>query len=120
IKQGESFWSPPARRIVQAMFPALLAGLVVSFNIGDNLDVTLAWVIFYALALHAAGSYMPRGIRLFAWLLLLAGLGLGTYYESGPRPRVFSANLVMGLLFGFTHLAYGIYLYFTEPRKNET
>jgi hypothetical protein len=28
-------------------------------------------------------------------------------------------HVMMGVLFGASHLAYGVYLYFTEPRKNE-
>jgi hypothetical protein len=117
IKQGEVFWSPPTRRIVQAIFPALLAGLITSMCIGDNVDVAIVWTVFYALALHAAGFFMPRGIRLFAWLLLVLGLVAGAIYEL-PTNRMFSGNQLMGFFFGFTHLAYGIYLYFTE-RKNE-
>jgi len=46
--------------------------------------------------------------------LLGAGLCLG-----GPPPVVV-ANWAMGGLFGGTHLAYGLYLFFTEQRGNAT
>src|SRR5438132_510578 len=29
LKDGEQLWSPPTRRITQAMFPALLIGLII-------------------------------------------------------------------------------------------
>ena len=100
------------------MFPALLAGLVASFCIGDNLDIAIVWTVFYALALHAAGFFTLRGIRLFAWLVLIIGLVLGAYYEGPKRQFELSGNQLMGFVFGLSHVACGIYLYFTE-RKNE-
>lgn len=152
ISQGENFWSPPMRRVVQAMSPALLLGLAFGLfamirfwngdstllmRFGDNnffasfgvtRDVTystaqfliLAWTVLYGLALTAAGFFMPRGIRLFGWGLSTVGAILLMCLMSEPTKEwKFSPHLLMGLLFGASHLAYGIYLYFTE-RKNET
>ena len=31
---------------------------------------------------------------------------------------IINVHLVMGFFFGFLHLAYGVYLYLTEKRKN--
>jgi hypothetical protein len=33
--------------------------------------------------------------------------------------RLTCAHGIMGFFFGVLHLAYGVYLYFTEQRKNE-
>jgi hypothetical protein len=114
------------------MLPALLAGMVLGlifacYFAGNSEDadavLVFLWALLFGLALHSAGFFMPRGIRLLGWIFILAGLvmvvglfispfGGGTFWGIWP-------NTMMGLLFGGLHLAYGIYLYFTEPRKNE-
>lgn len=127
LKGGEPFWSLPTRRVTQAAALPLAAGLVFSvvlllLGLGH-----MRWLFifpnlfFYACALHAAGFFMSRGIRLFAWGLMgLGGLSLLVIpgFQTEPNPVVDHA--VMGGFFGILHLAYGIYLYFTEPRGNET
>ena len=73
------------------------------------------------LSLHAAGFFMPRGIRWFGWGVVLAGLFLlGAMVWTDFSAWNVSPHVVMGVIFGASHLAYGIYLYFTEQRKNET
>lgn len=75
-----------------------------------------AWILLYGLALHAAGFFMPRGIRLFGWIFIVVGLVM----ILGMQQLVsVPAHFLMGAVFGGLHLAYGIYLFFTEPRKNE-
>ena len=127
LMNKETFWSPPTRRVAQAMFPPLLVGLVLGLILGPNpYLLTLLWTLFYGLALHAAGFFMPRGIRLFGWGFLLTGLVLSGfflrafYFPGETENRNISPHLLMGVIFGGAHLAYGIYLYFTEQRKNET
>ena len=79
--------------------------------------MVLVWMFFYGCALHSAGIFMVRGIKWFGWIFILAALGLlfaGNlgHYPASPR----AANGLMGLFFGALHLAYGIYLYFTEKK----
>jgi len=132
LKSGEAFWSPPTRRIAQAMFPPLLIGFVIgviaaiSFSSkydpdaeADVVFLVPVWGLLYGLALNAAGFFMPRGIKLFGWAFIIAGLGLLLKSGAIAQTGAFSPHLLMGVLFGASHLAYGIYLYFTEPRKNE-
>ena len=65
------------------------------------------------------GFFTPRGLRWFGWFLIIgANLALaGLFLKEGPLPRDIGYWL-MGCFYGLSHLAYGIYLYFTEPRKN--
>ena len=56
---------------------------------------------------------------LFGWVFILGGSGLFAL-GSPDLPRPLYAHGVMGLFFGALHLAYGIYLFCTEKRKNET
>jgi len=143
LKQSEPFWSPPTRRVAQGLLPPLAAGFllgVVVLAAGEPhispapptpggsppgwtvlVGLPLGWVILYGCALQAAGFFMPRGIRLFAWAFILGGCGgllLGHRLE-GQQLVGLSYGL-MGTFFGVAHLAYGAYLYFTERSGNET
>lgn len=139
LKAGEAFWSPPTRRVTQAMLPGLVAGMILgavffftigpergSFSLDRNFNVTcllwlpLLWVVLYGCAFHAAGFFMPRGMRIFGWAFVLAGCAgfpFGIPYRVNPWDLGYG---IMGVFFGVLHLAYGIYLYFTEQRRDET
>ncbi len=137
LKESEPFWSPPTRRITQALLPPLVAGLIISgvilkyvepdpsapaniVNVMGMLLLPLAWVVLYGCAFHAAGFFMPRGMRLFGWALILGGCGLFALGIPDRVGRLEYAHGIMGFFFGLLHLAYGIYLYFTEQRRDET
>ena len=120
----EPFWSPPTRRIAAALLPPVFAGaavvgpLVNIHSEGPMIAVALPplWLVLYGCALHSAGFFMVRGIRLFGWAFLVAGL-LGALTATNPQlvePSVRVAHLFMAGTFGLGHLAYGAYLHFTE------
>ncbi len=131
IKDREPFWSPPARRIVQAIAPPLIVGAVATllFVIEPAADglapILLApvWMALYGCALHAAGFFIPRGIKWLGWIFVACGSGLllclfAGVAVFGRQPE--GSYLAMGATFGLLHLAYGVYLYFTEQRRSET
>ena len=127
LKDSEPFWSPPARRVCQALSPAFFVGLVTAglifvFSPGPGnqefqAPLIIFWVWLYGCAVHAAGFFMPRGVRWFGWIFILVGsvfliiLGLGEHWLEGVPP-----DLLMGGIFGGLHLAYGVYLHFTEQK----
>lgn len=126
VKEGEPFWSPPTRRVALAAFPALMIGALMGLYFvihGTHREavgtLVILWLLFYGCALHAAGFFIPRGIRWVGWMFILAGLLIAvavTFGGMGGPGRCW--HLVMGATFGGLHLAYGVYLYFTEKRKN--
>jgi hypothetical protein len=127
VRDGEPFWSPPTLRVTQAMAPPLAAGLVLSLAL-VMVDAApprglfvLANALFYGCAVHAAGFFMPRGMKLFGWLVILlsaaGSAALAVYEPAVTGPRL--AHAVMGAVFGALHLAYGAYLYVTERRGTE-
>jgi hypothetical protein len=129
LRDREVFWSPPTRRVTQALLPALMAGALSSMLLiltdraapGAAWWLLPLWMTFYGCAIHAAGFFMPRGIKLFGWLFIGIGCAMAAILALlAEVPPLRCAHVVMGVLFGGLHLAYGIYLYFTEPRKNET
>jgi hypothetical protein len=134
IKESEPFWSPPTRRVTQAFLPPLAAGLMIgavvwvkagsaSVNLGDLSGVVwlpLIWVVLYGCAFHAAGFFMPRGMKIFGWAFVVGGCVLfAVGVPAWARPLDY-AHGIMGFFFGGLHLAYGVYLYFTERRSNHT
>ena len=137
LKAGEPFWSPPTRRVTQATLPPLAFGLFigiasfVSYNsvltyiaLGVPIWLPIIWVALYGCAFHAAGFFMPRGMRVFGWACVIGSCAIGTLclftgFAKSIPDRIL-ANGVMGFFFGVLHLAYGVYLYFTEPRRDET
>ena len=125
LKDAEPVWSPPTRRVAQAVLPPLAAGLVFSIFVliwgsgGMHPLFVFPNVFFYGCAVHAAGFFMPRGMRLFGWLMLAAGavvLLIIPRLQTDPDPRL--DHGLMGFFFGGLQLGYGIYLYFTEKGKN--
>ncbi len=129
LKDAEPFWSPPTRRVTQAVLPPLIAGLVASILIifsstGEHSVIRWllpSWMVLYGCALHAAGFFMPRGMKLFGWGFILSGCAVASVLRTAEWLNDLStAHVLMGFFFGGLHLAYGVYLYFTEQRKNET
>jgi hypothetical protein len=126
IKDQEPLWSPPTRRVSQALVPCLFVGALTGliFWLGfppetDASDVKVLspiWIILYGCALHSAGFFMTRGIKLFGWAFILAGSALIFVLPKLAFPL--SPHWLMGFFFGVLHLAYGTYLYFTEQRRN--
>ncbi|MGN6553111.1 MAG: hypothetical protein ACTHLW_05260 [Verrucomicrobiota bacterium] len=139
VKQREDFLTLPTRRVVHALLPALLVGFVLGMVIlaveaktqttesglaadaaTDLTWLPLAWIILYGCAVHAAGFFTPRGLRLFGWLFVLGGCAVLLFWVligfHTDRPQQ-TGHVLMGFFFGVLHLAYGTYLSATE-RKN--
>jgi len=128
---GEAFWSSPTKRVATALMPAFLSGgLVALLGLGQLFQVQTVlvlpglWMLFYGCALHSAGFFTPRGLRLFGWIFLGLGatwlsvyLNITVWLPFGIQDPTRNAHALMGVVFGFGHLAYAAYLHLTE-RKN--
>ncbi len=138
-QQAEPLWSPPTRRVAQAMLPPLSAGFLLGtmailantltsrpaplhetqqHNWYVLICLPVLWVVLYGCAVHAAGFFMRRGIRLFGWLLIITAW-LPLFCPATGEQLMRVGHATMGLFFGALHLAYGVYLYFTEQHGNE-
>jgi hypothetical protein len=144
LKSAEPFWSPPTRRVAQALLPALTAGLLLGLftyvvfaqtpvadpptgthdDAGDLFWLAAVWAVLYGCALHAAGFFTSRGLRLLGWLFIAAGFAV-LFLPLIRNPKEFpdllwtSSHWLMGCLFGLLQLAYGIYLFVTGEEQNE-
>jgi hypothetical protein len=124
LKDRENFWSPPTRRVGQALLPSLFAGMFLGLifvfvGLANPMVLTFIWLLFYGCALHSAGFFMSRGMRLFGWVFIgFSCVTLCILVFIFPQNREISAHWLMGFFFGVLHLTYGTYLYLTEKRKN--
>ena len=125
---GDAFWSPPTRRVAEALMLPLLSGLVAGLSVlvgrgsGGELSSWLpsVWMVLYGCAIHAAGFFVPRGMRRLGWIFAAAGCASAFQIHLGFFPGKMAslavAHLVMAATFGGFHLAYGLYLSVTEKR----
>jgi hypothetical protein len=129
LKGDEKFWSPPTRRVAQAMAPMLAVGLGLGLlellhAPMDRGGIRLAsiWMILYGGAVHSAGFFMQRGLRLLGWIFVIIGIICLFISEFGETSWLIDsqAHWVMGWAFGVNNLAYGLYLKLTaEPLETE-
>lgn len=122
FKDREPFWSPPTRRIAEALAPPLTIGMFVGFIFAfENAPelfgpLVFIWAFFYGCAVHAAGFFISRGMRLFGWIyIVLAAVLMFLHEHSGLS---INPHALMGFFFGGLHVACGVYLYVTEKGKN--
>jgi len=124
FKDHEPFWSPPTKRVTQAVLPPLFGGavlgwiLILAFGGHGAISWVLpvSWILLYGCALHAAGFFTPRGIRLLGWLFIMGGasLTLSSLAVEAKLPFI-TSHMLMGVFFGGLQLAYGVYVHFTAP-----
>ena len=126
LNASEPFWSPPTKKVAQAIAPPLFAGLVVSLSVLSRVTrdestawkLVAIWMLLYGCALHSAGFFMQRGIRLFGWIYVLLGTAtvaaIAWTESKGTLPQLRFAHAWMGFGFGMAHLCYGTYLKRTE------
>ena len=103
--------------------PFSLHGSGLRFALHETGPDALQWLfvfanaLFYGCAVHAAGFFMPRGMKLFGGGIIgTTGAALWAMAWFDPTPD-WNPHLLMGALFGVLHLAYGVYLHVTEPRE---
>jgi hypothetical protein len=122
FREKEEFWSSPTRRVAQALSAPLAVGFFIGLMCGATREsphlLAIFWILFYGCALHAAGFFTPRGMRWFGWLFIVGGCLLALAHVVGGNDFNYNPHLFMGTFFGGLHLAYGIYLYFTEKKTS--
>jgi hypothetical protein len=126
LKDGETFWSPPTRRVAQALAPPLVAGFVLGAGLAfapgmEALNITLLlpflWAFLYGCALHSAGFFMHRGVKCFGWILVVLS-GAILLFVFWQHPAIdYRSHCLMGFFFGVLHLLYSGYLYLTEKKN---
>ena len=122
LKDAEPFWSSPTKRVTSALAPPLLVGLLAGilsiccpgWDFLQPWALPAIWMVLYGCALHSAGFFMTRGIKLVGWLFVICGSVLmAARCIDGAPLTLRQGHLVMGAVFGGLNLAYGLYLRLT-------
>ena len=126
LKEDEEFWSLPTRRVIRAVLPAFLTGLLAGVlyviaptPLPDSAwFLAIAWLVLYGCGLHGAGFFMKRGIKLLGWICVMGGAVAGyvLMFQTQLQSAETAHNL-MGFFFGLLHLACGVYLYSSEKKS---
>lgn len=125
----EVFWSPPTKRVAQALAPPFASGTMLGLLFSWVLErwdvfgilatlLPFFWAFFYGCALHSAGFFISRGVRWFGWIYIALAPSIVVVLLV-MKPKYMNPHLVMGFFFGALHLAYGAYLSLTEKSRNE-
>ena len=106
-KRGEKLWNATSRRLLATMaVPLVTGGLLILLLSANGMTGLLApfSLIFYGLALYAAGSFTYGAVKILGLLQIVLGL-------------IGSCFIGYGLLcwtigFGLLHIIYGIYIHY--------
>lgn len=106
-KRGEKLWNATSRRMVATMaIPLVSGGLLILILLTNGL-VGLAApfsLIFYGLALFAAGSFTYGAVKFLGLMEVVLGL-IGTCF-------IGYGLLCWAIGFGVLHIVYGIYIHY--------
>jgi hypothetical protein len=110
-KQGEKIWNATSRRLLGSMaVPLVTGGILMGLLIIKGLTGLLAplSLLFYGLALHNAGNYTIREVKLMGFVQIILGVSASWFIDYG---------LILWVTgFGVVHIIYGIYIYFRYER----
>lgn len=112
-KSGSKLWLPVTIQILKDfLVPMCVGGLFCIILIYQNATymVASAMLIFYGLALIAAGSRTYRDIRVLGACEIILGLLAGKF--------VYNGLLFWAIGFGVLHIIYGIVIYYKYDRKS--
>jgi hypothetical protein len=106
-KRGQTAWGPPARDVVREMATPLVAGgLFCLVLVMHRMYVAVpgSLLVFYGLALAAAGKSTREEVRWLGWVEIALGMLAFTYTQF--------ALLYWAAGFGIVHILYGGLMYF--------
>jgi len=120
---GRPFISSGMKLALRTIAPCLLLPaaftawfLSTGYQGGTELDLIVAWVAFYGLALLSTALFAPRSLVILGWAFLLTGLCVPALLNLLASPSFDVPPVAMGITFGLYHLIYAVC---TSPRKRE-
>ena len=117
--RSEPFFSSGMKVAMKSILPPMVAGGLLSHFLlhqgGDMVMCVVLWILFYGLALLAAGSFAPRSMRwLGAFFVLVAMLCIvaGYFLEpAAPTQDIRIAGFLMAGSFGLLHILYAVSIF---------
>jgi hypothetical protein len=112
VHRQEPFFSAGMRCALTSLAPALIAAGMLTFLIHHPIQLAVAWLTLYGMALLATQQFAPRSLVFLGAAFFVTGLGLlptWRHFFVPPGHGEPSALVVSGILaatFGGYHLAY--------------
>ena len=120
-KDGRPFISSGMKLSLRAIAPNLLIPAAVTvwflaagYRGATELELVVAWIVFYGLALLSTGLFAPRSLVCLGWAFLLTALALLVLRNANGDLPANLPNVAMGVTFGLYHLIYAVCAW---PRK---
>jgi hypothetical protein len=120
-KDGRPFISSGMKLSLRAIAPNLLIPaavtlwfLVDGYKGATELELVVAWIVFYGLALLSTGLFAPRSLVCLGWAFLLTALAIPALRNAVGGLPANLPTIAMGLTFGLYHLIYAVCAW---PRK---
>jgi len=120
-KDSRPFISSGMKLSLRAIAPNLLIPaavtlwfLVNGYKGATELELVLAWIVFYGLALLSTGLFAPRSLVCLGWAFLLTALAIPALRNVLGDLLANLPTIAMGLTFGLYHLVYAVCAW---PRK---
>ena len=88
--------------------------LVEGYKGATELELVIAWIVFYGLALLSTGLFAPRSLVCLGWAFLLTALVIPALKNALGELPANLPNIAMGITFGLYHLIYAVCAW---PRK---
>ena len=110
-ERGEKLWNSTSRQLLaDVTVPFLTSVAAILILISHNLIGLLApfCLLFYGLALHSAGKFTFKEIRILGLVQIVLGLFSAYFVEYGL--------VCWALGFGVAHIIYGIYMHYKYER----
>lgn len=114
-RSGSKFWTPVTRQIIRDFVVPLAAGgsLCLVLLRGEFIELVPALtLVFYGLALIAAGARTYKEVRMLGFCEIALGIAAAFF------PFWWYSLCFWALGFGVLHILYGVIMYFRYDRKN--
>jgi hypothetical protein len=120
---GRPFISSGMKLALRTIAPCLLLPaaftvwfLSTGYQGGTELDLVVAWIAFYGLALLSTALFAPRSLVILGWAFLLTGLSVPALLNFLASLSFDTPPVAMGMTFGLYHIIYAVC---TWPRQRD-
>jgi hypothetical protein len=111
---------------LRAIAPNLLIPAVVTlwflvdgYKGATELELVVAWIVFYGLALLSTGLFAPHSLVCLGWAFLLTALAIPALRNAVGDLPANLPTIAMGLTFGLYHLIYAVCAWPRTPADEE-
>jgi hypothetical protein len=125
VRRQEPFFSAGMRCALANLAPALFAAGILTLLVHRPMQLALAWIILYGLALLATRPFAPRSLVVLGAAFFLSGCALLATWKhlfvsvGHGDPSTLVVSGILGATFGGYHLAYAAAVWAFREERSE-